>query len=483
MEYLIILKKETNENIKKFNEIKKWLILNFNKNIKNIYFHYENKVNLNTLNSLNFAIIGPDVFPLLTSLPIPSNNSNFIIGNKNNCIASLKLLAPLISKKDDMKNINDVDFNIIWNVIKGIDKKRNMLKKFTENNFFDKEWFYTDNINYTLNLLEKKYFTWSNLNKIKLKIAHIYEKVIYYDGKNKFESKKIVEKLNINTPKTYKIFNNLNEINNDNINNLPYCIIKPTNWDGSKYIFKHTSNSLIDADVLKKKLSGFDSKNRNKELMPLISKTHKPKIIAEQYIKDLNGNMSSPCEFKFYVFDGKILFLLAINRKANYNKFDFYDENFVQIPNSKYSFERTQINFKWPKLPYFNELKKDVLKIYRKFNEDLLNSFLGRFVRIDFFVNKDSYWFGEFSLFPNGGSGKNVSEFGKKYFASRWLPEVFQILNKIPKEEKKKDLPQEKTEDKLYIDDLLPKKTDYSSRVRFYQHSQNNDRLVDFLFS
>ena len=100
------------------------------------------------------------------------------------------------------------------------------------------------------------------------------------------------------------------------------------------------------------------------------------------------------------------------------------------------------------------------------------NSFVGRFIRIDFFVNKDDYWFGEFSLFPNGGGGQNVSDFGKKYFVKHWLPEVFTILEGHSN----------KKQEKITIQDINPnfekeiKKP--SKKMRF-----QNDKLIDFLFS
>ena len=53
---------------------------------------------------------------------------------------------------------------------------------------------------------------------------------------------------------------------------------------------------------------------------------------------------------------------------------------------------------------------------------------MGKFIRIDFFINKEDYWFGEFSLFPNGGRGDNLNDFGKKTFIRNWVPEVFQIF-------------------------------------------------------
>lgn len=473
MEYLVILKKETSEVIKRFNTIKKWFILNFDKNIKKVYFVYEDKVNLD-VNSLNFIIIGPNVFPLLTSLPFNNKTKNFISGDRDNCIAFIKLQTPLFSKKKDMKKVININFNHIWEILKIIQHKVDLTINFTPNTVKSSKWFKTEKYEYLLKYLENDYFTWSNLNRLKLRIAGRYPEVIYYEGKNKLESKKIIESMNINCPKTYQVYNDVSEITQQSINNLQDCIIKPTNWDGSKFIFKNFKNKPLNAENIREKMKDFDKKNKSKELMPLIYKTHKPKIIAEEYIRDLKGGTSAPCEFKFYLFNGKIVFFLAINRKANYNKFDFYDENFNQIPNSKLSFERTQINFKWPQFSFFPNLKRDVLKIYEKFNSDLKNSFLGRFVRIDFFVNKDSYWFGEFSLFPNGGSGQNVSSYGKKYFVKCWLPEVFDIFSN--KKEKIEKLTLENISEKL--ENKNPKK-----KLRFSHSNQNSDKLVDFLFS
>jgi hypothetical protein len=162
--------------------------------------------------------------------------------------------------------------------------------------------------------------------------------------------------------------------------------------------------------------------------MGLISKTHKPSIIAEEYIRDLSSQYSAPCEFKFYLFNGKILFILATNRKVSKKKFSFFDDNFSQLPITQYSFTRNELQYKWQKPAYFDKLKKDVFLIYENFLKDMNNTFMGKFIRIDFFVNKENYWFGEFSLFPNGGRGDNLNEHGKKTFIRNWIPEVFQIF-------------------------------------------------------
>jgi len=456
MEYIIILKNETNESIKKFNEIKKWFCNNLS--IKKKYF-YEDNINL----TKNNFLISPNVFPLLNSLPlesIPGSENNFIINNSENYIGNIQL----------ENNYKKIKFNDFTSILSNQSKNGELLKYFQEKLYLSKSWFFLldNDIPNFLHYLEHKYFTWSRLNWIKLTISNKFPNIIYYEGKNKLESKKLIHTLKINSPKTYYVFNNVDEITKEIIDKLPDCIIKPTNLDGSKLIFKKTSSDF-DLSILKEKIKNFDSIAKNKELMPMISAIHKPKIIAEEYIPDLNGNLTKPCEFKFYVFNGKILFFLAINRNLDYNKFDFYDEDFRQIPNDKLSYQRTQINYGWPKLNYFDDLKKDVYKIYNRFTIDMDFSLSSRFIRIDFFITKDKYYFGEFSLFPNGGSGKNLNDFGRKYFVQCWVPEVFSIFQNSPL-----ILP------KLTVKDIDEKLiSDQKSLFRF----NNQKKLINFLFS
>jgi hypothetical protein len=230
-------------------------------------------------------------------------------------------------------------------------------------------------------------------------------------------------KISMNLKKWWK------NITQEEINKLPTCIIKPTNWDGGKFIYKNFKENPVSSAKLCKELKKFATDNIRKEIMRLISKKHKPSIIAEEYIKDLSSEYSSPCELKFYVFNRKILFILATNRKVSDKKFSFFDDNFSPLPVTLYSFSRNNLNFSWKKPDYFEKLKEEVFLIYDIFNKDMNNSFIGKFIRIDFFINKENYWFGEFSLFPNGGRGDNLNDNGKITFIKSWIPEVFQIFD------------------------------------------------------
>lgn len=429
MNYIFILKEEKTEAIKKFNKLKKWFIENHYYKIRPIYF-YENSIDISEPSLSNFYMISPNVFPMLNSF-IPHNsikNKNYIINENEYSIIHLDL-------KEKIKLANDnkiISFNKLFSIIKILPNfSNNLIIEYQFKNINKYKWFYVkdDKIENFIRDMKYKYFTWENMNDIKLKIAHYYPKIIYYDGKNKYESKKMVEKWGIKTPETYKQFLSLKEITQEEINKLPTCIIKPTNWDGGKYIFKNFKQNPVYSDILCYELKKFATENSNKEIMTLISKTHKPSIIAEEYIKDLNSQYSAPCEFKFYVFNREILFILATNRKVSKKKFSFLDDNFSPLPINLYSFYRNDLNFEWKKPGYFNKLKEEVFLIYDYFNKDMKNTFMGKFIRIDFFINKENYWFGEFSLFPNGGRGDNLNDFGKKEFIRNWLPEVFEIFD------------------------------------------------------
>jgi len=429
MNYIFILKEEKTDIIKKFNKIKKWFIENLYSKINPIYF-YENQIDISEPYFHNFYMISPNVFPMLNSF-IPHKlfqNIKCICNKKEHSIIYLEFKEKIMLNNDN----KFISFNKFFSIIKILPNiNNNIIKEYDFKNINQQEWFYVqDNkIPKFIQDMKDKYFTWENMNKMKLKIAYLYPKIIYYDGKNKYESKKMVEKWGIKTTETYKQFLSLQDITQEEINKLPVCIIKPTNWDGGKYIYKNFVENPISSAKLRQELKKFATENIRKEIMSLISIKHKPSIIAEEYIKDLSSQYSAPCEFKFYVFNGKILFILATNRKVSKKKFSFFDDNFSPLPITLYSFSRNNLNFSWKKPDYFDKLKEDVFLIYEIFNKDMNNSFIGKFIRIDFFINNENYWFGEFSLFPNGGRGDNLNENGMQQFIKNWIPEVFQIFD------------------------------------------------------
>jgi hypothetical protein len=428
MNYLFILKKEKNDIIKKYNNIKKWFINNSYLKMNATYI-YDDEINISNNNLKNLYIISPNIFPMLNSIRL---DDIFKIKNSICDDCEYPIICLELNESIKLNSNKKISLEKLYNLLNFFENRiKGLVIKYEFDKIHNLEWFYIDNYKIPdfLNDMKNRYFTWEHMNEVKLNIAHRYPKIIYYDGKNKYESKKMVENWNIKVPKTYKQFLSLKEITQDKINNLPTCIIKPTNWDGGKYVFKNFKDYPISALDMCKQLRYFYIANRKKEIMSLILRSNKPSIIAEEYIVDSNSNYTSPNELKFYVFNGKILFILASNQKVCLKKFSFFDENFNKFKVEKYSFPENELNFKFEKPYYFEKLKKDVLIISQNFYNDMKNTFIGKFIRIDFFINKENYWFGEFSLFPNGGKGDNLNDFGKKEFIKNWIPEVFQIFD------------------------------------------------------
>jgi len=410
MDYIILLSRE-NEI---FNNIKKWFINNYEKSKNRYHYYYENElINLDLIRNKSIYIVSPKIIPLLSSLSLNVKNFSYFIGK--DFIGNIEL-------KEDSNSVDK-----IIGILRKYEKNNNIIYKFKREMVNKRRWFYVEDIRNFLDYLEKEYFTWSKMNYIKLLNVEKYKNIIFFDGKNKLVSKKIVEELGINVPKIYGIYDSENEITQEILSKLPFCVIKPTHLDGSKLVIKKKSDTT--SEYVRKKLRGFRNVGIKKEILPLIIRYFEPKIIAEEFIPNISGKNDYPCEFKFYIFNRKILFFLAINRLKSENGFDFFNENFEKIPNNKYSYSSTHLNFKWEKPIFFEKIKEDVLKIYDLFFFALNKLYVGRFIRIDFFITKDKYYFGEFSLFPNGGKGNNLNNNGSKLFIKAWIPEVFNILH------------------------------------------------------
>ena len=422
MEYLVLNIYEKGEKHKRFNDIRKWFFENYYKNNIQLKFFYEDKFIFDK-NKSTF-IISPYVFPLLSSKTLPN-----LFKKPNQLCVEGKNFIGAIGKNSDF--FNKLNNHNLQNLLTELPKSEKILNYFNKNNIHSPNWHYVDpdEIGEFLNFLREEYFTWNLLNIIKLKNAKKYPQVIRYDGKNKLECKRIAQDMGINVPKTYYVFNNEREITDDKIDNLDNFIIKPSHLDSGLLIFKSTERKRLNAGFLRKRFRNFSNISSGKELNPLIRQIIHPKIIVEEVIfrdRDIN---KTPLELKFYIFDGKLRFVLLIDKSKKNDGFDFYDENFHRFDNSILSSKNTQVNAKHFEIKYFNEIKKDAMNLYEKFNKDLRNSFLGRFMRIDFYITKEKYYFGEFALFPNGGKGNNLSDKGKIKFVKWWLPEINSILN------------------------------------------------------
>jgi len=277
-----------------------------------------------------------------------------------------------------------------------------------------------------INTFKNFYFNWPTLNVIKLKYIFRNRLLSFlkYDGKNKHISKEIIEKLNVNTPKTYQILTNIKNINYESLPNK--YIIKPSNLDNSRlvYMVKNSHDILKDIKISKElflnKFQNFNNELSNKELNPLIKRNYKPSIIIEEYIENKN-NKVYPIELKIYVFNGEIKFIIIFDKNKHWRNFDIVDSNWNKIQFDDILSKDIGIDLQLDKPIFFEKLKDDVYKIFKYMKEDTNNTWISRFIRMDFFINEDNYYFGEFALFPNGGKGLNINSKSKKMFAQYWF--------------------------------------------------------------
>jgi len=291
-----------------------------------------------------------------------------------------------------------------------------------------------------INMLQRSFFNWKFLNNYKLQIIKKYKftNIINYDGKNKYESKLIVENLGINVPKTYHVLDNINELQFDS---LPKnYVIKPSNLDNSRlvYIVKNGLDLLRKVRVSKQlflsRYQNFDKILMGKELNPLILKKNKPKIIIEEYISSQDPKKFFPVELKIYIFNRNIRFIIIFDKNKSKNHFYMVDGEWNYIASKKYGHKDNDNVECLPKPIFYDLLIEDVLKIYDRFNDDLNNIWISKFIRMDFFINDDKYYFGEFALFPNGGKGKNINNFAMYEFGRFWLYKFDSNFNKYIKE-------------------------------------------------
>lgn len=140
----------------------------------------------------------------------------------------------------------------------------------------------------------------------------------------------------------------------------------------------------------------------------------KPRIIAEEYIEQENGQL---CDYKFHCFHGEIKIILAVKDRifGKGHKMSFLTPDWKEL-----NIHRGDANLitKVEKPAAFDEMVKIAQKLSAPFP----------FVRVDFYNAKGKVYVGELTFTPMGGFGKYVPE-KWDYILGEWLD-----LNKINKE-------------------------------------------------
>ena len=184
------------------------------------------------------------------------------------------------------------------------------------------------------------------------------------------------------------------DANNIEFNKLPnQFVLKCTHNSGKGMCVCTNKNDLNIKKVIKKLNSGL-KENYYLKSREWPYKNVKPRIIAEQFIGE---NNRTPNDYKFFIIEGKIeCIMVCSDRDINKTSFSYYDLEW-----NPYSNEKNEK--KIPKPIMLNEM----ISITNKIIEDLpkIHTY-----RIDLYNVKDKIYFGEITLYNDGGFDDDITK-------------------------------------------------------------------------
>lgn len=187
---------------------------------------------------------------------------------------------------------------------------------------------------------------------------------------------------------TLGVWNNFDDIDFSKLPNQ--FVLKCTHDSAGLIICK--DKSQLDKKKARNKLSKCLKRNFYYIAREWPYKHVPPRIIAEQYMEDIqDGELR---DYKFYTFNGEPKFILiASNRHIKEKKrFDYFDMDFNHIDLQDIGIPNSAINY--PHKPKNFELMKKFCRILAK---DIPA------VRVDFYEVNGQLYFGEMTFFDNGG--------------------------------------------------------------------------------
>ena len=184
------------------------------------------------------------------------------------------------------------------------------------------------------------------------------------------------------------VWDHFEEINFDA---LPEQFVLKTNH-GSGWNLVVRDKKSIDLKVTKEKFDGWLKRNYAFTYgLELQYMNIPPKIIAEEYIADLDGDI---LDYRFFCFNGKPVYVwVDIGSGTSHHKRNIYDINW-NLQSYKVNYPLIEPEPEKPKT--FDEMVACAKKLSKGF----------AFVRVDFYSVKDHVYFGEMTFTPQSGTGK-----------------------------------------------------------------------------
>ena len=195
------------------------------------------------------------------------------------------------------------------------------------------------------------------------------------------------------------VWNRFEEID---FSRLPDCfVLKTTHNSGGVYICRNRN----ELNIKKAKQIILDNLSHNYYYAgrEWPYKNVKPRIIAEEFISDKNGELT---DYKFYCFNGYVDCVMSCyERSTGEPKFYFFDKDWKLLRINKRGKEAPE-GFTKPKPACLNEM----FSIAAKLSEGI------PFVRVDLYEVDGKVYFGEMTFYPDSGFDPNYLPETDKYF-------------------------------------------------------------------
>ncbi|MBP5768238.1 MAG: hypothetical protein J6W51_03910 [Fibrobacter sp.] len=187
------------------------------------------------------------------------------------------------------------------------------------------------------------------------------------------------------------VWNSAEKIDFDSLPNK--FVLKTTNGGGGNVLVCKNKLTLNREASIKKMDMQLKQRSIYKTYREWPYKNVTPRIIAEKYMEDENGELN---DYKFFCFNGKPQYCQVIRDRFTKETIDFYD-------------------LEWNHMPFvglnpvvengLNPVEKPrCLKALIEACESLSEGI--PFVRVDFFVINNQFYFGEMTFYPASGLGE-----------------------------------------------------------------------------
>jgi hypothetical protein len=177
-------------------------------------------------------------------------------------------------------------------------------------------------------------------------------------------------------------------------------VLKTSHGGGSGGVIICKNNELTNRKDIIRKLKTSMKQDLYKSLREWPYKDVPRKIIAEQYIENVNSTEKDLIDYKFYCFHGEPIYCQVIKNRHSKETIDFYDmdwnhQEFIGLNPVAVHSSQSQ-----PKPLHFEKMKETA---------KLLSQGLP-FARIDIYETKERPYVGEITLYPASGLGRFVPE-------------------------------------------------------------------------